>query len=317
MNSPNSIVGAGLAGLIAAHVWPRTPIHERGARPDPQHKALLRFRTDAVAKITGIDFRRVRVHKSIWDGKQHCSPDIRQANLYARKVVGALAGERSVWSVEPADRWVAPEDFYARLVENVESRVLWGSDFSMERQRRWTTQPIVSTAPLPATLAALGLDFPVEGEQPAFARAPIRVRRFRVPGADVFQTVYFTNPCTAVYRASITGSMLIVESVVDDSGSSRFPVETSQDVLSIVGEAFALGECDPIDDAPQAFGKIVPLPDALRKALLYKLTTDHGVYSLGRFATWRNVLLDDVVQDIAVLKKLFAADSYSARLRTM
>ena len=138
-----------------------------------------------------------------------------------------------------------------------------------------------------------------------------------MPGADVFQTVYFTHPDTAVYRASITGSMLIVESVVDDSGASRFPLETTADVLSLVSGAFALGECEPIDDAPQAFGKIVPLPDALRKALLYKLTADHGVYSLGRFATWRNVLLDDVVQDIAVLKQLFVADSYSTRLRAM
>ena len=62
-------------------------------------------------------------------------------------------------------------------------------------------------------------------------------------------------------------------------------------------------------------GKIVPLPDAARKRLLFRLTHEHGIYSLGRFATWRNVLLDDVVNDIAVIKRLArSGDAYVARL---
>jgi hypothetical protein len=34
------------------------------------------------------------------------------------------------------------------------------------------------------------------------------------------------------------------------------------------------------------------------------LTEEHNIYSLGRFATWRQLLLDDLVKDIGVIEKL-------------
>ena len=43
---------------------------------------------------------------------------------------------------------------------------------------------------------------------------------------------------------------------------------------------------------------------------MHKMTVDHGVYSLGRFATWRNILLDDVVKDIDVIKSMMGQDKY-------
>jgi hypothetical protein len=42
---------------------------------------------------------------------------------------------------------------------------------------------------------------------------------------------------------------------------------------------------------------------------LFRLTHERNIYSLGRFATWRNILLDDVVDDIAAIKKLLKANS--------
>lgn len=306
MTNPNIIVGAGLAGLIAAHAWPRAKVLEsRSPGTGPEHRALLRFRSSAVSDLTGIPFRSVTVRKGIWAGGAFVQPNIRLANQYAQKVLpGGLVGERSIWSLEPVERWIAPEQFYFELLENVAARIEWNADFNFT----WSAnapEPVISTAPLGVALRALKL-----APEFDFRRAPIRVQRFRVPGAAVHQTVYFPDPGLGVYRASITGDLLIVESVMadEDAVAKRYGLG-----MEYVLNAFGLDRVDPLDQKDQRFGKIAPLPDAERRAALYRLTTEAKIYSLGRFATWRNVLLDDVVQDIAVIKRMLHGDAYAGR----
>lgn len=284
------IVGAGLAGLLAAHAWPSAEIVEAAPAPHPSHAAILRFRSDIVSKLVGIEFRKVRVHKGIFNGGMFVEPSIRLANQYSKKILGGFAGDRSVWNVAPVDRWIAPESLYAELVEFTRNRVSWGSRFDWERNlaEGFTTPPIINTAPLPVVLESLAVD-----QVPQFRRAPILVDRFRVPNADVFQTVYFPTPFHSVYRASITGDLLIIE----HAGDKRFG-----DYWIDVAEAFSLEAVDAIDSTAQQFGKIAPIGESERKRFLFDLTHKYGIYSLGRFATWRNILLDDVVNDINVIK---------------
>lgn len=294
-----TIVGAGLAGLIAAHAWPHARIVEAGAAPERAHHALLRFRSDAVANLTGIEFRRVLVRKGVWVGSDFVAPSIRWANSYAQKVLpaGALRGDRSIWALEPAERFVAPDDLYARLLDAVGSRVDWRTQANYSRR-----DLLISTAPLPVVLAEVGL------AAPEFGRAPIHVQRWRVPGADAYQTVYYPEPHLGVYRASLTGDILIVEGMT--------PVD--EDDMQAVQASFALqwrGDLCPLGAVEQRYGKIVPIDDTLRKQLLFTLTHEHNIYSLGRFATWRNLLLDDVVADIAGLKRLMRGGSaYNLKL---
>lgn len=305
MTQPKVIIGAGLAGLIAAQAWPAAKVFETYG-PAAMHAALLRFRSDAVARLTGVEFRKVRVHKGIWSGGAYVAPDVRVANLYARKVAGRLAGDRSIWSIEPVDRYVAPETLYEQLVEAAGARITWNCSAALGA----LGEPAVSTAPLPATLAALGI--PCDH---TFERAAITVERWRVPGADVFQTVYFPDPDTRVYRASMTGDLLIIESMAERR-TSEMPSRWI-DNLDMVAAALGLPieGLESLETSHQRFGKIVPLPDAARKRLLFRLTHEHGIYSLGRFATWRNILLDDVVNDIAVVKRLArSGDAYATRL---
>lgn len=294
--NPSRIIGAGLSGLIAAHAWPSVPVVEASAEPKP-HRALLRFRSDAVARLTGIEFKKVLVRKGLWSYGAYREPTIALANAYSQKVLGRILGDRSIWNLEPVERWIAPEDFQERLLDNVRARVTFGSpdDFM-------GSAPLVSTAPLPVVLNALGIAYKSDTQ---FVRAMIEVKRYRVPRCDAHQTIYFPDPDIGLYRASITGDVLIVESMINQSA----------DFADILNTAFGinLSQCQSLGKVNQEFGKIVSLPDTRRRVLLFNLTADHGIYSLGRFAQWRNILLDDVVNDIQVIKKLMNTDSYELR----
>lgn len=299
MQQPNRIVGAGLSGLLAAYAFPGIPIAEAAPAPRQAHAAVLRFRSDVVARLTGIPFRQVTVRKGLWYRGAFVQPNIALANAYSMKTLSGLYPDRSIWDLAPAARFIAPGDFYDRLIAHAAGRIQWGS------QDDFKDGPLISTAPMPALLK-VGL---IEAAPP-LRRAAIAVERFRVPDCDVFETVYFPDPKLAIYRASITGNLLTVERVAG--------VVTSLD-NDAIRLAFGIdpAACEKIDEARQEYGKIVPLEPRERKRILFELTHWHNIYSLGRFATWRNVLLDDVVSDIDVIKLLLnsASDYDVARAR--
>lgn len=303
------IIGAGLAGLIAAHIFPKDPIFERAAAPTQSHNALLRFRSDKVARLTRIDFRQVLVRKGIWFVNKFVPPDINLANSYSMKVIGDYGGDRSIWNLDPVERWIAPEDLYQQLVESVASRIKWNSpidDLSYLMQQRNDTYAI-STMPMDILTKQLGIDTGCE-----FKRSAIKVMRYRIINrkCDLYQTVYFPTHLHDVYRASITGSMLIVEFA--NGGKYQGGDTWFTDVLN----AFMLDEDDLqlLDSVEQKYGKISPIDDDIRKRIIGSISEMHNIYSLGRFAIWKNILLDDVVDDATAVKKLISGSAYDRKL---
>lgn len=292
------IVGAGLAGMIAAHVFPTMPVVERNLYPATPHRALLRFRSPAVGEVTGIGFNPVTVRKGIWLDGDWVEPNIRAANLYSRKVLGVLA-DRSIWNTDSVTRWIAPPNFYEQLLEQVGHRIHWGThaDFS-------TGEPVVNTAPLPVVLDEIGISY-----KQSFRRAPITVHKFAIPNADVYQTVYFPSPDHTLYRASITGNVLICE----------FSGELDGEWWEELSAAFALDNVlsNPLESGEQRYGKIADIDDSWRKAMIARLTQEYNIFSVGRYATWRNILLDDVVHDVTVVKRLMNQSTYERKLRSL
>ena len=294
------IVGAGLAGLIAATQFSNAKVFEAGKEDAFPHSALLRFRTPIIGQMTGVPFKEVSVRKGISVEGKFVNPSIRIANDYSKKVTGKIF-DRSIWNIETATRYIAPEDFPGILKEMNRHRVEYESPFDYLDDQNC---PIISTAPLHIPVEALNLISPREVE---FERSPINVRRYRITGANVHQTIYYPGIETHVYRASITGDLLIIEAIGSIYGNDIIQVANSF--------GLTLNDIEPIGDVKQAYGKIAPIDETLRRALVRQLSGNFNIYSLGRFATWRNLLLDDLPQDINVIRRLINNDSYHLALK--
>lgn len=292
------IVGAGLAGLIAAHAFPKLPIIEASPEPRENHKALLRFRSTAVSQLINIEFKPVHVRKGIWLDGAWVQPAIDICNQYSRKVLNRIS-DRSIWNLDPVTRYIAPENLHQQLIDAVGHRVSWSTAANF-----LDGKPKISTAPLSVTLEQVGLRG-TEKDDLQFRRAAIRVWRYRVKNCNVYQTVYFPTRHHNVYRASITGDVLICESIGDWEPQSDF-------WLTDICCAFGINsdELCAIETVSQKYGKIAPIDEGRRKQLIARLTREFNIFSLGRFATWRNLLLDDVAHDVMVVKRLMSADQY-------
>jgi hypothetical protein len=298
------IYGAGLSGCLAGALYRRAEIFESNSEVGHWggHKAVLRFREDAIAHATGIPFKKVRVRKSIFfEGEEFIHVTPRLANMYSMKVSGKIA-ERSINSLDVSERYVAPVDLHERLGDMCRGRIHFEEPFNGVPKAH--DGPIISTLPMPTLLDLLQLRVP----ELQFKHAPVAVERYKIQDCDVHQTVYFPGAETPAYRATLTGADLIIESTC--------PINSEQERSYITNSLFlSLAQAKFVSGSVQRYGKIVPLSDVVRKELLYKITTQHGIFSLGRFACWRNILLDDVYHDLRRIEQMASMNHYDLMRR--
>lgn len=320
------IYGAGMAGLLAGQMLRRfrPQIREAQSSLPNNHHAVLRFRSDVVARATGIPFTKVMVQKAIM---RHVAPSgfamqtvctLRDANLYAHKVLGVLRADRSIQNLAPAERYIAPPDFIAQLAEGLD--IVYDCAFTGPI----TDGPVISTIPLPAMLRLVGALSPEE-TAPFTSRAiSTLVLEVSHPEAYLYQTLYYPDPAVPWYRATFTRNRLQIEyadnaqAELEEEGDLLVDV---RQVLSHFGfpsqtEFELLRSRDGHLLHRQPYGKLLPASDERqRKSWILQLTDAHGIYSLGRFATWRQLLLDDVVQDVGVIEQFITQrDRYQRQL---
>lgn len=298
------IVGAGLAGLLCGALNPGSTIFESKPKEEINHKALFRLRSDEISKLTGIPFKKVNVSKGIWfEGKEELvSP--RMSNLYSQKVSGKIT-DRSISNLDTCIRYISPEDFLQRLKDK-NTDICYNIDY-FDNTIDFKID-VVSTIPMPILAYKLGVNNEYFNNDCSGKR--IFINQFRIKNCDSYSTIYYPESALSIYRASLNGDILIIESL-----SELCEIE-----LIIVQES--LGICRKLWDKNnivknhiQPLGKINEIDNKFRSDFITKMTIEKNIYSLGRFATWRpGILLDDILQDIFVIRRLIEGGNYAANL---
>ena len=292
------IIGAGYAGLLAASILRRHEpvIYEQKTQLPFNHSAVLRFRNENISQATGIPFKKVLVHKAIIDceGRQIIQPTLQLSNMYAQKVSGRIMN-RSILRLDPVERWIAPCDFITQLAKTV--CIAYGKDGFYDFNEENSLEPILSTIPMPVLMKRLNWDI-----IPTFKSNKIWNITAEIidPEIDVYQTLYFPDYDSDLYRASLTGNKIILEFIRNPEIESASLSDHIYTALEYFGLRSPVLENVVLTE--QLYGKIVPVNDVLRKNFIYHCSEKMNIYSLGRYATWRQILLDDLIHDIQFIE---------------
>lgn len=278
-----NIVGAGMAGLLAANMLRRhdVVICEKQEELPNNHHAVLRFRSPNVGDVLGIQFKKVNMIKTFVP----YSNIVADSLSYSRKCIGRYKSDRSIIAgTVIEERYVAPLDLIEQMSKNID--IKYGTNYDFKNNEI----PVISTIPMPILMSLLHYD-----QSPSFEFSGFEgtVITGTISDCDAYVSVLFPNPSMRVSRATITGNQLILE----------FPGD-------ILPESFEFAEIYPhlglfdcfvydVEIKKQDYFKITEINDAERKKFLRWASVNHNVYSLGRFATWRpKLLLDDLVNDV-------------------
>ena len=297
------ILGAGMAGMLAANMLRKhNPIiYELKKELPDNHGALLRFRSTAVSDATCIDFKKVRVMKNIYhDGKIYNEPNILMCNSYSKRVTGEYSS-RSIKSLESVDRYIAPDNFLESCSDGLDIRL--GKSLS-KNQLLGNKFPIISTIPMPALMAELdygNLDYKkFKHREITSVRVKIKV------DCDVYQTYYIPNSEDShFYRVSITGDVAIFETNVHDVDKFHLVKEVGVLLRRLFGIDYHSIDYDDVKIVKQKYGKLIPIDKQYARDFISWATKNYNIYSLGRFSTWRQILMDDCVNDIKVIEKFW------------
>jgi hypothetical protein len=300
------VVGAGMAGLLAAAMLRKkcNGVFESQEELPNNHSAVLRFRSSVVADTLNIPFKKVMAIKSVEPWRN----PIADAMAYSRKTNGT-ATMRSVLSAspDPQPRFIAPPDLLRQMAELIDAPVEFGQDYPFWA---FNDRPTISTIPMPSLMSILGYEFD-PGDFNSRSGANVIVSLL---DCDAYCSLYVADPTFPAARISITGDQMVAECY----GGWK-PV----DEFKFAGQcAEKMGlhrsQIAGVEVKSQKYAKILPMPEDKRRRFVMWASEEHGIYSLGRYATWRpGLLLDDVVNDVRVIQRLIEnrGESYPHKLK--
>lgn len=309
------IIGAGMAGLLAAAMLrsQATSVSETQPHLPNNHSALLRFRSSIVGDTLNIPFKAVQVVKEVQSANTN---SLAAAIAYSIKTTG-MATLRSISSARGGidERFIAPLD----LIEKMKQQVM--CPIYLDRKVSYaglTSTPTISTIPMPVLMSILNYKSDLE-----FKSVPGYTMTCDIANCDVYGTLYYPDE-EPWYRASITGSRLIIE--------FAYPNFTEAEVVSLLKDTLLIRDTSEIVKhvlfqfgmhAPSigkiainssSYAKILPVDDNERKRFILWATEKHNIFSLGRYATWRpGLLLDDLVKDVRQIVRMAGTSNYDMR----
>lgn len=309
------VVGAGMAGLLAAGMLRKQcdSVFEASESIPNNHSAVLRFRSSVVGDTLNIPFKAVDAIKAVHSWRN----PIADAMAYSLKTNGT-ATLRSVLSADGSvsRRYIAPTDMIQQMVDLVgRSRIALGVNYSAwHADAREEGVSVISTIPMPALMDAIGW----EGERPEFSCREGANVLATLDGVNAYCSLYVPDPDFPAARISITGNQLIAECY--ERAAYSWIKGGEQSLARTCAELIGLNpNCvRDVELKRQKYAKILPIDEGLRREFIMWASEVHGVFSLGRFATWRpGLLLDDVVNDVRVIQQLIRnkGASYAHKLK--
>lgn len=309
------IYGAGLAGLITANMlrMHKPTVHESQDKLPDNHGALLRFRSNSAEIETGIKLKKVNVDKCVFnDGHiSHGFAPIQAKNSYSQKVTGACLS-RSINSLDSVTRYIAPDDFIEKLSSSVPINFSDAMTANEIIHCQNHNTPIISTIPMPVLMDIVGWH-----DKPEFHHKEIwsLVAEIDEPHCDVYQTVYDASADSASYRFSITGNKFIVEFVKDPTEYPDHHSAAKEMLIGLFGFHADKIKITSASIKHQYYGKLLPIDEQKRRSFILAMSNEMGIYSVGRFATWRQLLIDDIIKDVRVVEQLIVdKDKYNASM---
>jgi len=310
LNSKNYILGAGLSGLICANYFKEYKVLERSDSVKINHRALLRFKSNELSKFINIrSFKAVNVRKSIYHkGKFYDKPDLTASILYSQKVSNTIS-DRSIW-MEDGNHVIRYLPNYNLINElslntNVKcSKKIIKIDngritFSNGTIEAYDT--IISTIPLNEMVKIVGID----DKDNKFKSKSIFTTVIKIKDCDFHHTVYIIDEDTSIYRISFVGNTVIFESM------DRITKPIVYDFLTAFGLKQNMNDCvfDCFNFIHQ-YGKLFSIDRDVVKSILLYLTEEFNIYSLGRYAVWRNIMSEDLIKDILKIKEMIYCDKH-------
>lgn len=211
--------------------------------------------------------------------------------MYSQKVTGKIIG-RSINSLDPVERFIAPSNFIDKMSKGM--NIKFNSSLTKEilcQQKENPKEDIISTIPMPIMMNMVDWKF-----KPEFKWSKIWSvwGKIESPSVEVYQTIYFPGPNRKYYRVSITGDTYIAEYIGEVSLE-----DAQRDFSEILKSEFGIDvkQIPELKIKMQEYGKLLPIDDQSRKEFILYMTDKYRIYSLGRFATWRQLLLDDIIDD--------------------
>jgi hypothetical protein len=283
-----NIIGAGMAGLLAANMLRRheVTVYEKQEKLPNNHHAVLRFRTSKVGELLGIPFRQVMMMKTYLRVENPVADSL----SYSKKCTGLYKSDRSIFDLASGShidvRYVAPPNLVEQMSKNI--NIKYGEQSSFDKEL-----PTISTVPMPELMKVLNYPNYIK-----FENIPGIVITANVIGCDAYVSVYFPGP-ELYSRASITGDQIMIEFPNVFEIPAEFHLET---VFRQLGVSDSL--VTNVQKRNQDYFKITEIPDSDRKRFQRWASVNHNIFSLGRYATWRpKLLLDDLIEDVNNIEK--------------
>lgn len=318
------VLGAGIAGCVAYHTLKHENIrivekrHMSGLIPT--HDAIMRLRNPAVADLIGANYKKVTIEKGIWFKNRFCfQPTILMNNMYSIKLYGTL-GKRSILKPGSSERYIlkggfpAPELNYNSVVNIRDGKINLSDGSEMAYDY------CISTLPMPNLYCVIAGR--PEGLDINFNAKPVFVDRWKLKKpTGLNQTIIYPDPSIPVYRITLQDDILIVEGI--EALNWKIVTETMDLIKDSFGIPRAMiGTLNPnsmaLGSKKMELGKIIPVDEDSRLKYIMWLTDTHRIFSFGRFATWRSLRTDHLMNDIKIIKKIISAkdtaDEYKNRM---